>query len=320
MQRTLLFYTTDVTIAQLLVEKGADIKHQDKYGLTPMHFAATKSGSKDYIAFLLAAGADVGKQDADAKTPLHYAHDPTVADFLLESKADAYVNTPSLEEGMTCLHLAVSGKRTALVQLLLANPLTDIHAQNLAGRTVLHLAAAKGYTDLLKLLVTHTGKDQAFCTAVDAAGWTALHFACLGAWPQYESHISAATYLIDECGVDVNAKDLASGWTALHSCTDSTGSELLIARGADVSVADESGRTPLHMCGQDTTPLLVEAKASVHAVDRFKRTPLHMAASADKVDWLIRLGADPAATDVDGRTALECAQVSHRQDVVRYVQ
>ena len=65
-------YENTKEITQLLLTAGAVINKQNNYGYTPLHFAATRSLYKT-IQLLLDAGADVNKQNEDGDTPLHLA-------------------------------------------------------------------------------------------------------------------------------------------------------------------------------------------------------------------------------------------------------
>ena len=49
---------------------GADVQARDKYGYSPLHFAA-RCGSLDVVAAVLAAGADPKAPAEDGRSPLH---------------------------------------------------------------------------------------------------------------------------------------------------------------------------------------------------------------------------------------------------------
>jgi len=56
-------------IAQLLIAKGADVNAKNKYGGTPLHYAATK----EIAELLIAKGANVNMREIDGSTPLDLA-------------------------------------------------------------------------------------------------------------------------------------------------------------------------------------------------------------------------------------------------------
>jgi ankyrin repeat protein len=72
----------DTRTAALLLQHGANIKVNDKRGITPLHTAVGKGG-KDMVAFLIKHGADVNAKDkirtirgfTGTDTPLHIAVD-----------------------------------------------------------------------------------------------------------------------------------------------------------------------------------------------------------------------------------------------------
>ena len=82
-------------------------------------------------------------------------------------------------------------------------------------------------------------------------------------------------------GLDINAPN-QKGQSCLHLSTGRDMTRILLNRGADSSVVDQSGRTPLHYMpgGYERAQVLVESGAKVYARDNAGRTPLHAAASA----------------------------------------
>ncbi len=85
----------------------------------------------------------------------------------------------------------------------------------------------------------------------------------------------------------------------------------LVRAGADVNTLDAEGHGPLWYAarfgeGVDNARLLVEAGADPHARDGRKRTVLMAAVEANRpepVEYLLRIGVDPRATDDEDRDA-----------------
>jgi ankyrin repeat protein len=91
-------------MAELLVDKGADVNARDNIGWTPLHCAA-RVCAKDVAAVLVTHGADVNATNNDAWTPLHWAARDgckETVEFLLAHKAS--VNCTN-DEGETALSM-----------------------------------------------------------------------------------------------------------------------------------------------------------------------------------------------------------------------
>ena len=67
-------------IAELLIEKGANVNAKNKYRTTPLHRAAAWD-HKEVAELLIAEGADVNARDNGGRTPLDW-DDDEVADLL----------------------------------------------------------------------------------------------------------------------------------------------------------------------------------------------------------------------------------------------
>jgi ankyrin repeat protein len=103
--------------------------------------------------------------------------------------------------------------------------------------TLSHHAAERGATAAAAALLA-AGADA---DAADSLGWTALHFAALGHWPQHESSVGVMQLLLSRAPpTRVNAGD-ADGLTALHVCGNATAVKLLLRCGADPLLCDKDG-------------------------------------------------------------------------------
>lgn len=135
----------------------------------------------------------------------------------------------------------------------------------------------------------------------------------------------AALALLLQHGADPDF-GVASGNAVILSPSHITYAEIvlaLVSAGANVNVMDELGRTPLHLAcsplaieSPDTVCLLVARGASVSARDKSESLPIHHAAETGAVAIvaaLLKLGAQPNATDAVGRTPLERMRI-RRED------
>ena len=142
-------------IAELLLEKGANIEGRDIAGWTPLHWASGR-GHVEVSRLLLQCGANIDAKDNGEQTPLYFASGSghlEVAQLLLESNADP--NTWSWyyrRTTMTPLHVALRWEHLGVVQLLLQHGV-DLNAQNSSGDTLLHFAAQRGQLGVVQQLL-----------------------------------------------------------------------------------------------------------------------------------------------------------------------
>jgi len=89
---------------------------------------------------------------------------------------------------------------------------------------------------------------------------------------------------------------------------------LLIKNGADVTLKDDRGDTPLHLAaslGTDVIPLLLQQGADVNAINDAGETPLHKAAYYPEygaVRELLRHGGDKSIRSAQGLTPVQVAE------------
>ncbi|XP_017862768.1 PREDICTED: protein phosphatase 1 regulatory subunit 12A isoform X22 [Drosophila arizonae] len=190
-----------------LLEQGADINTANVDGLTALHQACIDD-KLDMVEFLIEHGADINRQDNEGWTPLHATAScgfVSIACYLVEHNADvAAVNSDGdlaldlaidvqhmpminyMEKVVQELNIDVDQARRAEEQAMLKDAkrgdLSEVDRPHpKTGATALHVAAAKGYAKVLRLLLA------AGCNVdrQDNDGWTPLHAAAH--WGQKEA-------------------------------------------------------------------------------------------------------------------------------------
>ncbi|XP_009978873.1 PREDICTED: protein phosphatase 1 regulatory subunit 12A isoform X4 [Tauraco erythrolophus] len=152
-------------MVKFLVENGANINQPDNEGWIPLH-AAASCGYLDIAEYLISQGAHVGAVNSEGDTPLDIAEEEAMEELLQNevNKQGVDIEAARKEEERIMLRDAR--------QWLNSGHINDVrHAKS--GGTALHVAAAKGYTEVLKLLI----QARYDVNIKDYDGWTPLHAA-----------------------------------------------------------------------------------------------------------------------------------------------
>ncbi|GLD58784.1 protein phosphatase 1 regulatory subunit 12A-like isoform X1, partial [Lates japonicus] len=174
-------------MVQFLVESGSDVNRGDNEGWTPLH-AAASCGFIQIAKYLIEHGAHVGAVNSEGELPLDVATEDAMERLLkAEIKKQAIdVDNARKEEERIML-------RDAMAVLAGSGTLTP-HPNTKA--TALHVAAAKGYIEVLKVLL-QCGVDV---DSRDIDGWTPLHAATH--WGQEEVCTLLADHMCDMAAVN----------------------------------------------------------------------------------------------------------------------
>ncbi|XP_028173938.1 poly [ADP-ribose] polymerase tankyrase [Ostrinia furnacalis] len=257
-------------LAQLLLQRGADVHAKDKGGLVPLHNACSY-GHYEVTELLVAAGAGVNAADLWRFTPLHEAAAKGKADIvrlLLKHGADP---TRRNRDGLTPLQLVRAGdsdtadalrgdaalldaaKRGDLARARKLITPQNVNCRDAHGRnsTPLHLAAGYNNLEVAQALL----EGGAGVSARDKGGLVPLHNAA-----SY-GHLELAALLL-RAGTPPNAAD-RWGFTPLHEAAHKARTQLcalLLAHGADPYLKNQEGQTALDLAGaEDVRSLLQDA-------------------------------------------------------------
>ncbi|XP_072566295.1 protein phosphatase 1 regulatory subunit 12A isoform X10 [Paramormyrops kingsleyae] len=155
----------NVDMVTFLVEHGACVNQPDNEGWIPLH-AAASCGYMDIAEYLISQGANVGVVNSEGETPLDIAEEEAMEELLQNeiNRQGVDIEAARKEEERVMLRDAR--------QWLNSGQIADVRHTK-SGGTAMHVAAAKGYAEVLKLLI-QAGYDV---NIKDFDGWTPLHAA-----------------------------------------------------------------------------------------------------------------------------------------------
>ncbi|XP_004382997.2 unconventional myosin-XVI [Trichechus manatus latirostris] len=155
-------------ITEVLIDRGVNVNQQDEDFWTPMHIACA-CDNPDIVLLLVLAGANVLLQDVNGNIPLDYAVEGTESSCILLTYLDengvdlASLRQMKLQRPMSMLtdvrHFLSSGG--------------NVNEKNDEGVTLLHMACAGGYKEVVALILEHGGDLD----VADNQYWTPLHLA-----------------------------------------------------------------------------------------------------------------------------------------------
>ncbi|XP_058715542.1 LOW QUALITY PROTEIN: protein phosphatase 1 regulatory subunit 12C [Poecile atricapillus] len=155
----------NMEVVQFLVESGADVNQADNEGWTPLHVAAA-CGCRHIAQYLLDHGADAAAVTSDLELPLEVAEDEALEELLRAELQRRGVD-------VTAAKRAEEERMLRDTRLWLDSGQLRDCPHPATGASALHVAAAKGYIEVMRLLLA-AGYDP---DVRDKDGWTPLHAA-----------------------------------------------------------------------------------------------------------------------------------------------
>lgn len=347
-QRTTLYQPAvngDIEITKILVKSNADVNAEDLARLTALYNAAA-NGHEEVAKYLMENGADVKRNGALKLTPLHLAVanvDKAMVDCIIENDENIGENIETVDVfGWTSLYWAAAKNNTPILESLLhaiSKCRASVEIEDmLLGRTPLHIAAALGNFEAVKLLI----KYGAEINYQDTCGWTPFNLAVVG------KHRKVINYLIAN-GAKIETNDPQKILLSIHPynwleavptmmeleiwndvvkkfigahllryaarCGVNLMVHTLLEKGVNANESDDLGLTALHEAAKynhtEVVSTLILYGANVNVQSESGECPLSYA--VERRHWrvvmtLLYHGANPSLPDNCGETVRDLAE------------
>ena len=291
-------------LAELIREDPDVVNALGCDGMSPLHFAATPQIAK----LLLTHGADINLRDRDHYgTPAQWTmrRRPEVCRYLLEQGAEADVvlycvmgdverARAEFEKNPELLNLRINVKSSKgyVIPTLKSPEQTDevrgghVYAYQIGPTMPLLEIALQSQQSAIVDLLIDSGYE------INFRDWYVL----VGQGPQ---RFDTLVKKFIATGWDINErrKHRRGLWTPLHWVAQrglTNGVACLLANGADPNIADDKGRTPMHIIAQKGV-------------------------GKNQIGLLIGHGGDINSRDTDGKTPLDYAQKAKKKSVADFL-
>ena len=290
-----------IEMAQTLMELGADVNAQIDNHKTPL-MLAVQSGYKDLAAQLLTAGSDPNRITAKKRAAVHMAirnRDVSMLDLLLKHGADPDLADAKGKSPLMQILIGSNFEPDTAQKMcrLLVQAGADVKGKDRSGNTLLHLAASRGYTQIVGLLLDQGLNIDAF----GARERTALHQAASA------GHTDTVHLLINR-GADLKARDKQGKRASSLAFARKHGEIVALFRKHGVAVHDNLRQAAVEGEAEDVR-LHIQQGANIHAVDDDQNTALHVAASEGHQE--VALVLVESGADVQARNTWNAAPVHY---------
>ena len=277
-------------------------------GMSPLHFAATPRIAE----LLLRHGADINLRDRDHNgTPAQWTmrRRPEVCRYLLEQGAEAdivlycvmgdvgrakaeFQKNPELLK----LRINVKSPKGYIIPPLKS---TDLDDQQTGGVPGGHVYAYQVGPTMPLLEVALQSKQSAIVDLLIDAGYEINlrdWYVLVGQGPKrFDTLVKG--FLAKGWDINARQKHRHGMWAPLHWVAQrglTAGVLCLLGNGADPNIADDKGRTPMHIIAQKGV-------------------------GKNQMQLLIEHGGDINVRDADGKTPLDYAQIAKKKSVKNYL-
>lgn len=304
-------YLDETDRAIELIQDGADVKQENRYGISPLYLACL-NGNEPLVKALLEAGADPNAKRSGEPALMTAARTGKVGPIKALLHRGADVDSEGRNDQTALMWAAAEGHAEAARTLIEAG--ADPSRESKYGFTPMLFAARDGHVEVVAVLL-EAGVDVGHAITTDKKigkgpprGSSALRLAV------ENGHFSLAIQLL-EAGADPD--DQRSGFAPLHALTwvrkpnRGDGNDgLPPPRGSGSTSSLEFARILVEDYGAGVDLRLKRGSKGGGRFGTLKATPFLMAARTADLPYLKvlhELGADPGLTNDDNTGALQAA-------------
>ncbi|XP_048240067.1 uncharacterized protein LOC124125780 isoform X2 [Haliotis rufescens] len=279
-------------LAQMLLDRRADPELLDEEKDNCLHLTC-RGGCLDVAKLLLRQSMDLNQDGEYGRTPLMYAsyngHEDIVK-LLLENGAPTSVDSGSVTNKDSCLHLACKKGETIIVKILLDHGMSIEGVSGENERTPLMYACRHGKLETAKELK----QRHAVLDIVDINNFSCLHLAAM------KGHVPTAEWLL-QSGITVNCVNSASRTPLMYAFQNGHIDMVTFLRqnDADMQMVDDKKTACLHFAAKSGDLHLVQLCLEFdHNIDPLTKegwTPTMLACDQGHigiVEQLVKKGAD----------------------------
>ncbi|XP_071097808.1 ankyrin repeat domain-containing protein 17-like [Haliotis cracherodii] len=285
---------------EMVVSRGADLTLTNDYNSNVLHLAC--QGGNRFIVERLLPFIDINCRGREGLTGVMIAAFCGKKDTfeMLVSKGEADL-TLTDDYNNNVLHLACQGGNRFIVERLL--PLFDINCRGREGSTGVLRAALYGKKDTFEMLVSK-GADLTLTTDNNN---NVLHLACQG------GNRSIVERLLPLFDINCRGNEGLTGVMRAAFCGKRDSFEMLMSKGADLTLTDDYNSNVLHLACQGGNRFIVERLLPLFDINcrgREGLTGVMMAAlygKKDTFEMLMSKGADLTLTDDNNNNVLHLA-------------
>ncbi len=307
-------------LVEELVRLGVDVNSTNNKDDTAVLWAA-RGNHIQTVRRLIQLGAELNHQNDKGSTPLYWGVRYGFSDLVqvLVTEGAANIHQRRKLGLVSPVVLAAALGYTEILKILLKHG-GDVNTQITNNKTALHFAATYGDEETLEALL----ENKAHVDLADDAGNTALLLATK------EGHVGAMAILVDN-GANVDCRNKL-GQTAWSFAMERADNDLLkslvtlyrqVKRMTSRKLVFPNGKTPLHLAALkgDTEKIqcLVELGTDLKCLDQSNNTFFHIAAreNAKNVLEIFMSEVDVNSKNSDGDTALHLAAAQGHAESVQ---